>query len=320
LFGDRVATRRALGAALLLVTAALGLVACLPTASDGPGVPDRRASPSPSPGSSAAPPSPGPTAPSPTPDPGGSAGQPPAATAPPAGSADRWRPQARTTWQYQLSGTLDLSVDAAVFDVDWEDTTADQVRQLHDRGRAVICYVNAGAYEEWRGDAGTYPAALLGAPLDGWPGERWLDIRDTDALLPIIAARFDVCRDKGFDGVEADNVDGYSNDSGFPLTAQDQVEFNVAVARLAHERGLSIGLKNDVEQIAELEPSFDFAVNEECLAYDECEQYAPFVQAGKAVLHVEYETPSAESCARAHNAGLSTIIKELELGPGLTAC
>lgn len=231
-----------------------------------------------------------------------------------------WRPSADTTWQYQLSGEVDPSADAAVFVVDWEDTTAEQVRELHDRGRRAVCYVNAGAYEEWRSDAARYPADVLGAPLDGWPGERWLDVRRTDVLLPLLAARLDVCRDKGFDAVEGDNVEGYRNDSGFPLAAEDQLVFDRAVADLAHERGMSIGLKNDVERIAELEPSFDFAINEQCVEFDECDAYAPFVRAGKAVLHVEYSAPSAEVCDRAGALGLSTVFKELELAAPLHHC
>ncbi|SDF64368.1 hypothetical protein SAMN05660662_2886 [Blastococcus aurantiacus] len=236
------------------------------------------------------------------------------------GSAEPWRPSAGTTWQYQLSGRVDVSADAAVFVVDGADTTADTVRELHDRGRRAVCYVNAGAYEDWRSDASRYPADVLGAPLDGWPGERWLDIRRTDVLLPLLAARLDVCRAKGFDAVEGDNVDGYANESGFPLGAGDQVVFNRVLADLAHERGLAIGLKNDVEQAAELEPSFDFAINEECLAFDECDAYAPFVRAGKAVLNVEYSAPSEDACARAGSLGLSTIVKELDLAAPLRRC
>jgi hypothetical protein len=239
------------------------------------------------------------------------------ATADPAG---RWRPEPGTTWQYQLSGELDLSVDAAVYDVDWETTTAAQVQQLHAAGRRVVCYVNAGASEEWRPDAGAYPATVLGAPLDGWPGERWVDVRRLDVLLPLLAARMDVCRDKGFDAVEADNVDGYANGTGFPLTAADQLAFNTAVAGLAHDRGLSVALKNDVEQVADLEPVFDFAVNEECLAYDECSAYQPFTDAGKAVLHVEYTDPAPGQCAAASPFRLSTIVKDLDLDAPLRHC
>jgi hypothetical protein len=236
------------------------------------------------------------------------------------GAAAPWPPSAGTTWQYQLSGALDVSADADVFVVDGADTTAGQVRELHDRGRRAVCYVNAGAYEDWRSDAASYPADVLGAPLDGWPGERWLDIRRTDVLLPLLGARLDVCRAKGFDAAEADNVDGYANDTGFPLTAQDQLTFNTAVARLAQERGMSVGLKNDVEQVAELEPVFDFAVNEECITYDECGEYAPFLDAGKAVLHVEYKNVPSGRCATVSTNAMSTILKFPELGPDLRHC
>jgi hypothetical protein len=246
----------------------------------------------------------------------------PQTSQPPAGGGGgRWQPPARTTWQYQLSGRLDPTVDAQVYDVDWEETTAAQVSQLHAAGRRVVCYVNAGAFEEWRPDAGSYPAAVLGDPLDGWPGERWLDIRRLDVLLPLIGARMDVCRDKGFDAVEGDNVDGYSNDTGFDLTAGDQLRFNRAVAELAHARGLAVGLKNDVEQVADLEPHFDFAVNEECLEYDECAAYAPFVAAGKPVLHVEYASgPDDDTCETLDTLGLSSVFKNVDLGIPLQHC
>ena len=241
----------------------------------------------------------------------------PAPGGPPAGDGP-WRPVPGTTWQYQLDGRLDLSVDAEVYDVDGEETSAEQVAELHRRGRRAVCYVNAGAFEEWRPDAGRFPDDVLGEPLDGWPGERWLDVRRTDVLLPLLGERLDRCRDKGFDGVEFDNVDGWANESGFPLTADDQLRFNTALAGLAHERGLAAGLKNDVEQVAELEPLFDFAVNEECLRYDECGAYAAFTAAGKAVFHVEYEPLEAESCAAV--AGLSTIVKTADLGPQRVGC
>lgn len=39
-------------------------------------------------------------------------------------------------------------------------------------------------------------------------------------------ARLDLAVQKGCDGVEPDNVDGYQNNSGFPLTAQDQLAYN----------------------------------------------------------------------------------------------
>ena len=155
--------------------------------------------------------------------------------------------------------------------------------------------------------------------MDGWPDEEWLDIRQMDILLPIMAARMDTCVAKGFDAVEPDNLDGYVNETGFPLTAEDQLAYNRAVAELAHSRGLSVALKNDVDQIPELVEAFDFAVNEECIRYDECGLYRPFTDAGKAVLHVEYEG-SLDFCAEARQHGLSSMLKPLDLGASRQPC
>ena len=102
-----------------------------------------------------------------------------------------------------------------------------------------------------RTPAGT-PTRSSATGLDDWQGERWLDIRATEVLRPILAERFDMCAGKGFTGVEADNVDGYTQDSGFDLTGDDQLRFNRMLAELAHERSLTIGLKNDLDQIDDL--------------------------------------------------------------------
>lgn len=235
-------------------------------------------------------------------------------------SSDLWAPQQGAPWQWQLSGDLDLSVDVPVYDVDYEKTSAEQVAELQKKGRRVICYVSVGSYENFRPDQAQFPAAVLGKALDGWPDERWLDIRQWDQLKPLLAARFDQCRSKGFDAVEPDNVDGYANDTGFPLSAEDQLTFNRRIAALAHERGMSVGLKNDLDQIEQLQPDFDFAVNEECMRYDECDDLRPFLQAGKAVLHVEYNVATEEFCAKARELRMSSMRKPLDLGPDRQPC
>jgi hypothetical protein len=200
------------------------------------------------------------------------------------------------TWQWQLSGRIDLDVPADVYDLDHQSTTAGQVAALHRAGRRVICYVNAGAYERWRPDAGAFPDHVLGEPLDGWPDERWLDVRRWDVIGPLLDARVRGCRGKGFDAVEADNLDGYTADSGFPLSADDQLTFNRRVAGLVHRHGLAVGLKNDLDQVGALVPYFDFAVNEQCAEHDECAALTPFIQAGKAVFHAEYDVPTGQFC------------------------
>ncbi|MGV9255088.1 endo alpha-1,4 polygalactosaminidase [Streptomyces sp. NPDC003697] len=232
---------------------------------------------------------------------------------------DRWRPRPGTPWQWQLSGRLDTSVDVPVYDIDGFDHTRATVAALHRQGRRVICYVSTGAWEEFRPDAGAFPAGVLGEG-NGWKGERWLDIRRTDVLRPLMAARLDMCRKKGFDAVEPDNMDGYRNRTGFPLTAADQLRYNRLVAGLAHDRGLSVGLKNDLGQIPQLVGEFDFAVDEQCAQYGECDALRPFVAAGKAVFHVEYELPTSRFCPVSRRLGLSSLLKRYDLGAWRRAC
>jgi hypothetical protein len=203
-----------------------------------------------------------------------------------------------------------------IYDVDGASTTAAQVSALHKKGRKVICYFNAGAAQ--KGDS--YPASLLGKALEGWPDERWLDIRRLDVLKPIITRRIASCAAKGFDAVEPDNVDGYTNQTGFPLTAAHQLAFNRMVAGVAHQHRLAVALKNDLAQVEQLEPAFDFAVNEQCAEFGECAKLIPFVQAGKAVLHVEYNLAPAAFCAKTKVYGFSSMRKPENLGAARQPC
>ncbi|APU39989.1 MULTISPECIES: endo alpha-1,4 polygalactosaminidase [unclassified Streptomyces] len=231
----------------------------------------------------------------------------------------RWQPPPGTGWQWQLTGRLDTSVKAPVYDVDGFNTTKEQVAVLKKAGRKTICYLSTGAWEDWRPDAEAFPRDLLGKG-NGWEGERWLDIRRTAELEPLMAKRFDMCRDKGFDAVEPDNMDGYQNTSGFPLTADDQLRYNRLIAKLAHDRGMAVGLKNDLDQIPQLVGDFDFAVNEQCAQYEECERLTPFVEAGKAVFHAEYELSPSRFCERSRELGLSSLRKRYDLDAWRKTC
>jgi hypothetical protein len=236
-------------------------------------------------------------------------------------SADaRWLPPVGTAWQWQLDKPLDFSVDAPVYDVDAFETTAHQVERLHKLGRHVICYVNAGAWERFRRDNDKFPDAVLGRDLDGWPGERWLDIRRIGVLAPIMKARMARCARKGFDAVEPDNIDGYQNKSGFPLRGSDQLRYNRWFAHHVYKKGLSVALKNDLDQGEALVSDFDFAIVEECFQYRECGQAVPFIDAGKAVLEVEYKLGRADFCSKAKALGFSSMKKRLSLGPWRRPC
>ena len=177
-----------------------------------------------------------------------------------------WVPPQHLTWYWQLQGTVDNSEPVEAYDVDGFESTAAEVAALHTQGKHVICYIDVGTAENWRPDYSSFPASVLG-DANGWPGENWLDIRQLSVLEPIMTARFQMCREKGFDAVEPDNMDGYENNTGFSLTADDQLTYDEWVAGEVHALGMAVFQKNDGEQTNELERHFDGALDEQCNYY-----------------------------------------------------
>lgn len=241
-----------------------------------------------------------------------------------------WHPDLKTSWEWYLDRNLMPPYrDVDMYDVDYEYTSAETIADLKRRpGRKVVCYISAGTWEAKRPDAGLYPERILGKVNEDWPDEleRWVDVADVQrgdsALAALLRARLDICAQKGFDGVEFDNVDVYQeNAKGEPragafkdadgtaraLTAWDQLYFNAWLANEAHLRGLSAGLKNDGSQIPQLVDYFDWALNESCFEEPERKSrrhhcltkdnvvleegkfgYDMFTKRGKAVFGVTY--------------------------------
>lgn len=129
-------------------------------------------------------------------------------------SRPTWIPNVNDTWQIILShpplisSSGSTTPDVSIFDIDLFDTPAETIRQLHSLGKKVICYFSAGSYEEWRPDSGQFQPADLGKELDGWPGEKWLKVNNEN-VKRIMKSRVDMAKQKGCDGVDPDNVDGY---------------------------------------------------------------------------------------------------------------
>jgi len=238
----------------------------------------------------------------------------------PVACAACWHPPVSLTWQLQLSGNLDAKPVATMYEIDMFDDTAAQVAQLHKLGRKVFCYIDAGTWENWRHDANKYPKSILGKKVQGWAGERWVNIRRISILGPILTNRVKLCVSKGFDGVDFDNVDGYQNPTGFHLTAANQLAFNTYLANLAHSNGLSVLLKNDPDQAKALEPYYDGTVVEQCFQYQECDSFLPFVNSGKPVFEVEYNLAKSRFCAKAKKLDFNAMKKHLNLGPWLSRC
>jgi hypothetical protein len=230
-----------------------------------------------------------------------------------------WVPKVTDTWQWQLTGNINTSYNVTVYDIDLFDAPDSVLTTLRNQGKRIVCYFSAGSSEDWRPDYNQFKAADKGNTLDGWAGERWLDTRSTN-VRNIMKARLDKAKARGCDGVEPDNVDGYTNNPGFPLTANTQLDYNRFLATEAHARGLKIALKNDVDQLSALAPSFDFAVNEQCNQYSECGGYTVFTNNGKPVFNAEYKkiwrtdaNARAQMCAKAKAMNLRTLVLPLNL-------
>ncbi|KAK5109409.1 hypothetical protein LTR62_007075 [Meristemomyces frigidus] len=248
-------------------------------------------------------------------------------------SSPSWQPAPRTTWNYVLSHRVHLyhpTIDSAqVWIVDLFDTTAEDVATLHARGKKVVAYFSAGSYENWRPDATASAASDLGGGLEGWEGEKWLDVRRA-RVREIMRKRIELAAEKEFDGIDPDNIDAYDNVIGLSLTKQDAIDYLLWLATEAHSRGLSIGLKNGGDIAEKVVGRVQWCVQEQCVQYGDEAEYEMFIEQGKPVFHVEYpkgEDAGSESqndeqdftgeklekIVRAREMGFSSIVKNVRL-------
>jgi len=234
-----------------------------------------------------------------------------------------WHPTVGLTWQWQIGdNNIDTSVEADVYDI---DLYVDQsiIDELHAKGRKVIGYINVGSWEDWRPDKDRFLPELLGKDYEGWHGEKWLDIRQMDKLAPLMLARLDLCKAKGFDAVEPDNMEIHDNDTGFPITYDDQLKYALWLSDEAHQRGLAIAIKNAPDQVNDLVDHFDFAITEDAFYYKWTEKMKPFIDAGKPVFDAEYTDLNGNFeayCIQSKQLKFSTILKQRNLDAWIQTC
>lgn len=185
-----------------------------------------------------------------------------------------------------------------------------------------ICYVNG--FQTQPGELADWPDDLL-LQRDGeivfdpdWPDEALLDTSTgerRDRIAEAVTPWIEGCADAGFDAVEFDNLDSYTRSEG-SLSLDDNLSLAGILVDAAHAAGLAAGQKNAAEDAALLQErtGFDFAVTEECAAYEECGAYSAVY--GDRVIDIEYTDelprPFAEMCADGSSPA-SMVLRDRDL-------
>lgn len=252
-----------------------------------------------------------------------------------------------SAWQIVLSETLVLEDDdqmspsntsspgVSVYDIDmFLHQNNSVVQALQASNITVICYFSAGSYEPDRPDSWKFTSDDKGKELDGWPGEYWLDL-NSDNVRSIMTNRIEIAAQMGCNGIDPDNVDGYDNKNGLGLEEDDSVDFVRFLAQEAASRGMITGLKNAAAIIDDVIDVVSFSVNEQCVQYDECDDFIAFPQNGKPVFHIEYPAGDDDTDVKIfstktvdrycnpgteYNDGFNTVLKYMNLSGWVEYC
>lgn len=204
---------------------------------------------------------------------------------------------AQLAWGFVDGGHDTITTKTRMVFVDLDDTST---REEHlATGKIIICSFSAGSVETWREDvqanATAWANAVVG-DLEYWD-ESWLDIGKLEELQNLMLPRLQKAALAGCHAIEPDNLDCFGNSDCWSACTginnaneayKRQLEYNQWLVSAAHSVGVGIGLKNALTMIDDVAADFDFAINEQCHEYDECDKVEPFLNLGKIVFNVEY--------------------------------
>jgi hypothetical protein len=218
-------------------------------------------------------------------------------------SLQSWGPLEKT------SGSADV-----VF-VDADLVSAAYVSQLKGAGKKVVCYIDAGTLENWRDDTSNFDSAAMASKYKGFGGtEKWLDVTKWETFKAPMSKRINEASSKGCQFIEYDNTDCDINmcvpgASASTLQAKQSEYINWLISS-AHGLGMGVGLKNSQSHIQQFASQIEFAINEECQTYSECDLYSGLVSANKAIFGVEYKSHGGSVCSTAKKYHMITKYRD----------
>ena len=95
-----------------------------------------------------------------------------------------------------------------VYDIDMFGNTPETISQMHQQGIKVICYFNAGLWQDNLPDNSSFTAQDLGKHSRRSDDEYYLDTNSAN-VRNIMAARIALAAEKGCDAIDPDNIDTY---------------------------------------------------------------------------------------------------------------
>ena len=194
-------------------------------------------------------------------------------------------------FNYYLYGG-EIKPQADVIDVDLFDTPKKEVEKYDGE---VFAYISVGSYETNRPDSKDFPSNAIGNKLENWEKERAIDITNRE-IISIMKKRIALAKDKGFDGVEFDNVNVYENEeefpSGFDLNAKQAIDYFKELANYAMSLGLKVMLKNCIYIWQDLEGYYDYVLVENAFMWEEEDELRG---CKKPVFWVEYPKDTESS-------------------------
>ncbi len=237
-----------------------------------------------------------------------------------------WTPSlGKQPWQWELShplrltsardmGTKDKLPDGkrapapVIYDIDGIINPRSTVTALHEQGKHVVCYIEVGAAGNYysaaqEGISTSYydqlhAAGVFGEKVPGY-AEYYLDIRSPTTVSIIESMIAKQCAAKGFDAVETDIDEEYTNASGFPLTKAIEESYMTTLADYMHGLGLGWWIKNPDDTgdsyATDMFPLADAVLTEQCNQYSTCGALAAYA-GHKAVFNAEYRVKPASFC------------------------
>jgi len=253
----------------------------------------------------------------------------------PARAASWWVPPlGNQPWQWELSHPLrlnnaqDMGTDdklpngqpapaPVIYDLDGIINPASTVAELHMLGKHVVCYIEVGAAGNYysaaeEGVSTTYfdqlnDAGEFGKKVPGYP-EWYLNIQSPTTVSIIESMISRQCAAKGFDAVETDIDEEYTDDSGFPLTKAIEEQYMTTLANYMHSLGLGWWIKNPDDTgdsyATDMYPLADAVLTEQCNQYHSCGLLSAYV-GHKAVFNAEYSLKRSKFCPNDDSLGFN---------------